>query len=254
MRHSVLLAALVFATGIAFAGAADAKKKPPPQATNARLSETGRTNLGLAQAYLEGNKLKEAEARALMAMATDGGNGRVHALMGVIHARSQRPDKAAAEFARALALAPADATVRNLYASWVCESGDPVRADASFQTALQLRSPGRAQILSNAGRCASRARDWSKAERYLREAVRLDPQNRNVLVLLAEAELQLGRTLEARAFVQRSDALGPDASTLALAARVEDASGDAVAAARYRKRLREEFPGFVPTGEGARQQ
>ena len=250
MRRSVLLAALVFA--LASAGIASGKKSPPP--ANARLSETGRTNLALAQAYLEGHKLKEAEARALMAMATDGGNGRVHALMGVIHAHSQRPDKAAAEFARALALAPADATVRNLYASWVCESGDPVRADASFQTALQLRSPGRAQILSNAGRCASRARDWSKAERYLREAVRLDPQNRNVLVLLAEAELQLGRTLEARAFVQRSDALGPDASTLALAARVEDASGDAVAAARYRKRLREEFPGFVPTGEGARQQ
>jgi type IV pilus assembly protein PilF len=248
MRRSLLLAVVL----LAIAGAASAGKKAPAPA--ARLSETGRTNLALAQAYLEGNKLKDAEDRARKALASDPGHPRVHAFMGVVYARMKQPEKAQHEFSRALDLGPGDATVHNLYGTWQCERGDHAGADQSFQTALVLRGNSRAQVLSNAGRCAVRARDWNKARSYLREAVKLVPSDRNVLMLLAETELQLGRTLEARAFVQRSDALGPDASTLALAARVEDAAGDAVAAARYRKRLREEFPGYASAAEGVRQQ
>jgi Tfp pilus assembly protein PilF len=110
------------------------------------------------------------------------------------------------------------------------------------------------QPLVNAGQCALLARDWSKAETYLRQALAIAPTSRPILLLLAETQLQLGRPMEARAFVQRSDALGPDALTLAIAARAEDAAGDAVASARYRKRLSQEFPNYKPTGEGARKQ
>jgi Tfp pilus assembly protein PilF len=70
--------------------------------------------------------------------------------------------------------------------------------------------------------------------------------------MLAEAQLRLNHPLEARAFVQRSDALGPDPLTLAMATRVETAAGDTVAAAKYRQRLHSEFPKYAPTGEGAR--
>ena len=52
--------------------------------------------------------------------------------------------------------------------------------------------------------------------------------------------------------LKRRDALGGDAETLELAARIEDAAGNEMAAARYRERLRIEFPDYVPTGEGAR--
>ena len=97
------------------------------------------------------------------------------------------------------------------------------------------------------------AGDLTKARAYLREGVKLAPCDRNILLMLSEVELRLGNTLEARAFVQRSDALGADAATLALAAQVEDAAGDSAAAARYRQRLREEFPGYVSSGSGARQ-
>jgi hypothetical protein len=57
---------------------------------------------------------------------------------------------------------------------------------------------------------------------------RSSPQSRPILLLAGKAQLQLGRPMEARAFVQRADALGPDARTLALAVRAEDAAGDAV--------------------------
>jgi type IV pilus assembly protein PilF len=64
--------------------------------------------------------------------------------------------------------------------------------------------------------------------------------------------LRQGKIFEAQAFVQRRDGLGSDAATLDLAARIEDAAGNAHGAARYRQRLQNEFPNYVPTGEGAR--
>jgi type IV pilus assembly protein PilF len=236
------------------AGCASAGKRDSQVQASLRLSETGRVNLALAQMSLEAGKPAQAEVFAQKALATDAGNGRVHALMGVIQARLQRPDKARAEFARARQYGASDGTVFNIYGTWLCETGDVAGADQTFRTAMRMRAVSLPSVYANAGRCASQVRDWNKARSYLREGVRLAPNDRQILLMLSEAELQLGHTLEARAFAQRSDALGADAATLALAARVEDAAGDPVAAARYRKRLREEFPGYVPTGEGARAQ
>jgi type IV pilus assembly protein PilF len=45
--------------------------------------------------------------------------------------------------------------------------------------------------------------------------------------------------MEARAFVQRLEAMGPTPEVLELAARIEDAAGDRAAAARYRQRARD---------------
>jgi type IV pilus assembly protein PilF len=244
-----LALALLLVAGCASAGKREAQATP-----SMRLSETGRVNLALAQMALEQGKPVQAETLAQRALATDAGNGRVHALMGVIQSRLQRPDKARGAFARALQLGASDGTVFNIYGAWQCENGDVAGADQSFQTAMRMRAVSLPSVYANAGRCASQVRDWAKARAYLREGVRMAPTDRQILLMLSEAELQLGHTLEARAFAQRSDALGADAATLALAARVEDAAGDPVAAARYRKRLREEFPGYVPTGEGARAQ
>jgi type IV pilus assembly protein PilF len=246
MLRSSLALALLLVAGCASAGKKDAQVQ-----ASLRLSETGRVNLALAQMSLEAGKLAQAEVLARKAMATDAGNGRVHALMGVIQSRLQRPDKARAEFERALQLGASDGTVFNVYGAWQCENGDAAGADQTFQTAIRMRGVSLPSVYSNAGRCASQVRDWAKARVYLREGLRLAPTDRPMLLMLSEAELRLGNTLEARAFVQRSDALGADAGTLALAARVEDAAGDASAAARYRKRLRDQFPGYVPTGEGA---
>jgi len=175
--------------------------------------------------------------------------------MALVYSRQNKDDKAKKEFDRARSIAPADGAVLNAYGSWLCARGDREGADDAFRAALAdttYASP--IQPLVNAGRCAAIGRDWAKADGYLRRAVSIAPRNRPVLLMLAEAQLRLNRPLEARAFVQRADALGPDASTLDLAAKTEAAAGDAEAAARYRKRLSEEFPNYAPKAEGAGQQ
>lgn len=217
------------------------------------LSEDGRMNLGLGQGYLEANEIKRAGERAKAALASDPGSADVHALMAMIHARSGLNDKAAHEFDRALKLAPSDPSILNAHAAWLCEHGHYAQADAEFSRAVRDPAfPWRQQALSNAGRCAHLAGRWSQAESYLRKSLELEPEDSQVLLLLADSELQQGQILEAQAFIQRRDSLGSDAQTLELAARIEDAANNALGAARYRQRLRDEFPDHVPAAQGAR--
>ena len=245
--------ALVLAFALAAAGAAGAKDKEA--ARSAELSYDGRANVMLAQSYLDAGRIDAAEERAKAALSTDSDVGITHATMALVHVAKKRDDAARKEFKRALKLAPADGAILNAYGSFLCAQGDRAGADEAFRTALAdpaYRTPVQAMI--NAGRCAAIGGDWATADSYLRRAVAIAPRERVVLLLLAEAQLNLGRTLDARAFVERADALGPEPNTLALAARTEDAAGDAEASARYRKRLREEFPNYVPKAEGARKQ
>ena len=247
------LRVLLLALAIAVAGQAVAKDKAPKRP--AELSADGRANVMLAQSYLDSGRIDAAEERARAALASDGDSALAHATMALVHIAKRRDDAAQKEFDRARKLAPSDGAVLNAYGSFLCGRGDRAGADDAFRAAIAdpyYRTP--VQPLVNAGRCAALGNEWLKADGYLRRAVAIAPRSRAVLLMLAEAQLQLHRPLEARAFVERADALGPDANTLALAARTEDAAGDAVASARYRKRLSEEFPNYVPKAEGARKQ
>lgn len=226
----------------------------PATATRAKsLTAAGRSNLGLAQGYLQRNQIEKAADRAAMALATDPGSAQVHAVLATIQVAKGDHDKAAREFDRALRLAPYDGSILNAHATWLCERGETAQADEEFTRALldgNYRTP--IQALANAGRCAHKVGQWSKAEGYLRRALMISPQDGPLLLLLADTELRQGKIMEAQAFIQRRDSLGSDAVTLELAARIEDAAKNRHAAARYRQRLRDEFPNHVPTGEGAR--
>lgn len=244
--------ALLLVLAIAGASQASAAGKPKPVA---ELSSSGRADVMLAQNYLDDGRIADAEVRAKAALLSDPASPLPHATMALVLVAKKQGDKAKAEFKRALALSPNDGAVLNAYGSFLCQQGDRAGAEGAFQAALMdPRYPTPIQPLVNAGQCAAMAQDWIKADGYLRRALKLAPQNRPVLLLLAEVQLKLGRPMEARAFVQRSDALGPDARTLALAAKAEDAAGDAEASAKYRKRLKDAFPNYSPTAQGGRKQ
>jgi len=251
MRPEAALAVMLVLAG-ALAGPVAAKDKQPRPA--AVMSEGGRANVVLSQSYLQQGDLKTAEERARSALSTDGDSALPHAAMAMVLAARNEDDKAKKEFERALAIAPGDGGVLNSYGSWLCARGDRAGADQAFRSALQDPLAEQFQPLVNAGQCATLGKDWAKADKYLRGAVAIAPENRGLLLLLAQVQLELHQPMDARAFVQRADALGPDPETIALAARVEDAAGDATASGRYRKRLAEEFPNYVPRAEGARKQ
>jgi type IV pilus assembly protein PilF len=215
----------------------------------------GQVNLGLAQSYYENNDLETALDRATKAVHSDPGSADVHAMLGLIYNRISQKDKAAAEFKQALALAPADGSILNVNGVWLCQQGQMQDADAQFVKALQ--DPFYAQpeqALFNAGKCAYKAGQLPKAETYLRSSLQKAPDQPEALLTLARVELAQGNYMDARAFVQRRDALGSSAEILDLAAKIEDAAGDHRAAEQYRQRMRDEFPNStLPAGDGVKQ-
>lgn len=243
------MALCLLLAGCSATGGSDKRAAVAPQ-----LSHAGQLNLSLAQNYLDLNDLETALDRANRAVRSDPDSGDIHAMLGLIHNRIGNPDKAAAEFENALRLSPRSGGILNAHAVWLCERGKLEQADAEFLQALQdpfYKSP--MQTLYNAGKCAQNAGRLDKAESYLRRALELSPQEPSALMTLAEVEFALGKTMEARAFIQRRDALGSDAQVLELAARIEDAANNAEAAKRYRQRLRDEFPAIAPGREGGQQ-
>jgi type IV pilus assembly protein PilF len=219
------------------------------------ISRGGQINLGLAQSYYESGDLETALNRTMRALHSDPKSADVHAMLGSIYSRISQTDKAAAEFKQALALAPNDGSILNVNAVWLCQQGQMQEADAQFAKAMQdpfYKQPD--QALFNAGKCAFKAGQLAKAETYLRASLEKAPDQPDVLLMLAKVEYAKGSYMDARAFIQRRDALGSSAEILDLAARIEDGAGDRRAAEQYRQRLRDEFPGATPVAaDGSKQ-
>jgi type IV pilus assembly protein PilF len=224
--------------------------------TPGELSAAGNINIGLAQSYLASNDLELALNRANRALASDPNNGNVHAMLGLIYDRVGDTQHATSSFQRALQLSPNSGAVLNAYGSWLCSHGDMAGAEDFFKRALN--DPfytSYAQVHYNAGQCAAKAGNLVRAESELRDALNsqgADPGT--VMMALAEVELAQGKLMEARAFVQRREALGARPDVLELAARIEDAAGDRAAAARYRERARAASGQRTPAQEGAERQ
>jgi len=91
------------------------------------------------------------------------------------------------------------------------------------------------------------------AEQRFRSALIADPDSRQSLELMAEIKFSQSRFFDARAFMQRREALGPlNVPLLQLAQKIEKSAGDDRAAAKYQKELDTLSQAQIqpPTGEG----
>lgn len=203
-----------------------------------------RDALGLATQRLVSGDLAEAEKQANRALRLDPGSVDAHTVLGVIASRRGDAARAGSHYRRAAELGPERGEALNNYGAWLCANGYPAEALVWFDRALAApgyRTPGSA--LANAGGCALKSGQGERAERDLRRALEIEPQNAYALASMAEYQYGQGQYFEARAFAERRLAAAPaDASVLQLAARIEERLGDRAAANRYEQRLRAEFP------------
>ena len=220
-------------------------------ATSRKRTEL-RNQLAIAQSLLMNGDLDGAEKAARKAQGLDGAAADPYTLLGVIAERRGRSAEAGANYQRAAQIAPTEGAVANNYGAWLCANGRAADSLAWFDRALAdqaYRTP--ASALANAGACALQAGQVGRADQNLRTAIGLDGENAVALGALAQLEYQSGRYLEARAFSERRLAAAPaDAAALQLASQIEQKLGDTAAAARYGRRLREEFPANVPGNPG----
>lgn len=208
--------------------------------------------LSLAWQRLQSGDAKSAEAEAKAALKANPKSVSALTLLAVLAERSGAKTDAGAYYRRAAEAAPAHGDVLNNYGAWLCENGSPAEALVWFDRALAApgyRNPESA--LANAGGCALKVGQYDRADRDLRRALSLAPQNAYALASMAQSEYRQKRYFQARAFTERRLAAAPaTAAVLQLAADTEEKLGDKAAASRYVQRLRAEFPSVVAANPG----
>lgn len=208
------------------------------------------------QELLLAGDLNAAEKHAQQALRLDGRSAPAYTLLALVEDRRGRNAQAGQHYLRAMELAPRKGVMLNNYAVWLCANGRAGEAVPLFEKALADPGyPTPAAALANAGACADRAGINGKTDQYLRAAIELEPTNVIALGTLAERAFRADNAFEARAFSERRLAAGPaDARSLHLASQIEEKLGDKAAAAKYVRRMREEFPntsGSI-TGDGSK--
>jgi type IV pilus assembly protein PilF len=219
-----------------------ARKSEDPDARAAALQ----VNLG--SGYMQQGKYETAHQKLERALELDPNSVNAHTLMAVLYERLNRPKFSEKHYRRAVELDPDDGSTNNNFGAYLCRLGRYAEADTYFRQALEdpfYKTPGAAA--ANAGVCASLAGDHARAETYFRKSLETTPNDPSLLYEMALLNFRREDFLRARAFMQRFEAAGrPDAAALDLAGQIEERLGDAAAAAKYRERLKTEFPDYEP--------
>lgn len=210
--------------------------------------ERGRTlaleQVAAASDSLRDGRLDQAEAQARAALKSDPTSAGAYTVLALVAESQGRAAEAGKHYAKAAELAPTRGTTLNNYGAWLCGNGRATESLKLFERALADPSYATpAAALSNAGTCALQAGNPALAERALRGALVLDPDNAVALAGMAKSSYVAGDYLQARGFSQRRLAVAAATpEVLQLASQIEQKLGDFKASARYVERLGAEFP------------
>lgn len=207
----------------------------------ARRSAKVHTELGMA--YLANGQLTTALDEARISLNADSGYPLAYNLLGLAHMQMNELPRAEEYFEQAMRLAPGDPEINNNMGWFMCQSGREARSFDYFEAAAKnplYATPARPLV--NAGLCASRLKDYKRAENYLSQALRLDPADVEGSYLLANVLYQQQRYAEARLRLnQAHQRAEPTAASAWLALRIERKAGDREAEARWITQLRRKF-------------
>lgn len=200
------------------------------------------TKLGLA--YLQQGDTELAIEKLKKALEQDRKLATAHHYIAEAYRQTGQYDDARDHFKQALSLAPDDGATHNNYGVFLCDIDDFKEADRAFLRAVKVRHYATpADAYENAGLCALREPDLKRAEERFRAALKLKPQRVRSLYQMTELSFTDKSYLEARAFMQRYEAVGQHtARSLWLGVQIERELGNWDDAAKYGKQLGERFP------------
>ena len=200
--------------------------------------------VGMGVEYLKRGQPAVALQRLKRGQELDPNYAPVYNVLAIVYGQLGETDLARENFERASSMAPKDPYVHNAYGSFLCNQKQYGAADEQFQAALHnplYETPWIA--ITNAGTCARRAGDASKAEGYFRQALTANPRFGPALYQMAELSYAQHDLATAKGYIERLLSVAqPTAETLALAVRVERGLGSKTQAKRYERMLREKFP------------
>jgi type IV pilus assembly protein PilF len=243
LEHGVRAIALMAAIALLAGCGANAGGVKKEDAATKR-EEAARVHTDLGQQYLRQGKLELALEKLNKALSYDSGYVDAHTVIAVLYEHIGDSAKAEQHYRRATQLRPKGGAELNNYGTFLCKVGRYDEAQGYFERAIAdpfYQTP--ALALTNGGTCLLKAGKRDEAEQMLRLALERQPNDAEALLQLAGVLYAKGEYFNARAFMQRFEALAetrPDA--LLLGRNIELRLGNGRAAGDYTRKLLQGFP------------
>jgi len=232
----------LFAALIAVALASCATQDAPRKGES--KSDAAEYNMQLGVGYLQKGNLAVAKDKLERSYKENPRDPNVHNALALLYERLNEPKKADMHYREAVRLAPKNPELSNNYAVYLCRTNRPDEGVKRFLAAATnplYRKPEAA--FTNAGVCLRNAKKDSEAEQNFLRALQVRPNYAEAAYQLGDLDFGRGRLQEARARVDGYlGAFKPTPDLLLLGVRITAALGDRLAAERYARRLRVDFP------------
>jgi type IV pilus assembly protein PilF len=247
MNHRFLNAVIVLLI-VAVAGCASSAERQEEMEKKDKRVET---HVMLGASYLQRGQLDVAKVELEKALSAMPDNSQANNIMAVLQWRLKKYDEADRLFRKALDKDASNSSAHHNYGAFLCDRGkldagvrhfDAVAGDALY--------PYTAEVNLNAGVCLMKKPAPAVAEKYFREALRINPKFPSALYQMAKLSADSGQRLPARGFIERYFQSAEDTpESLLLAIRIERALGNKNAEASYALRLRSKFPTSPEAGQ-----
>ncbi len=211
------------------------------QKNNEKIAES---NVRLGVGYLQQGKVEAALEKIKKALKAVPDYPDAHSSIALVYQQLGEDEKAKEHYETALELQPDNALTHNNYATLLCKIGKPIDAEPHFLQAINTRgyrTP--AQALENLGTCLMQVPDLDKAEKYLRQALQINPRLPGALFQMVRVGIEKKRYMSGRAYLQRyHEVVKMNPQSLMLGIEVENKLGDKKTVMDYKSQLRRDFP------------
>lgn len=233
---------------LALAGCASSAERQAEQEKKDKLVET---HALLGSSYLQRGQLDVAREELEKALKISPDNAQANNVMAVLQWRFKNYPEAERHFRKALAGDEKNASAHHNYGAYLCDRGKLDESVRHFDSAVAIPFyPYAAEVNLNAGVCLMKKPAPVAAEKYFREALRLNPRLPGALYHMAKISWDSGQPLSARGFIERFFQSAQDTpEVLLLAVKVERALQNKNGEASYALRLRSKFPTSAEAGQ-----
>ena len=233
---------------LALAGCASSAERQEEMEKKDKRAET---HVMLGASYLQRGQLDVAKQELEKALSEIPDNSQANNIMAVLQWRLNKYDEADRLFRKALDKDADNSSAHHNYGAFLCDRGKLDAGVRHFDAAAgDALYPYTAEVNLNAGVCLMKKPAPAAAEKYFREALRINPKLPSALYQMARLSANSGQRLSARGFIERYFQSADDTpESLLLAVKIERVLGNKNAEASYALRLRSKFPTSPEAGQ-----
>ena len=208
------------------------------------LKQASQTNVQLGVGYIRRGQYEIAKEKLQKAIEQDEKNIDAYTTMAFLMMQLNEMEQAEEYYLDALDIKGNDPELHNSYGTYLCRVGRIKDAMGQFKDAYSNPFYKSAYLAyANAGNCLMQIDRYTEAEKYLRKALKLQPELSTALISMAELSVKTKKYLSARAYIQRYHAINkPSAESLWVQVQAERALGAKEHYHKYAREILDEFP------------